>query len=569
MWRVAALVLCLAAPAPGPAGAQQDTLEAIGEVSDRLRYHYRTGTRLGLSGRSRISTDLDRYCDGGAGALCHGGDPDRGYCPRGVPCHPTEEFLVEGLLAVATEYPQSGLAMGQAIYALTKFGRLSEASDLLDTCTAGGWWCEALEGYLLLSMGKGPEAEAAFRGGMTGAPAATRCSWGDALWLLGEWDQRRGNVDLLPDSRERTSEWSCAKRLAASDTIWWLADPLFSDEGNDRWAEHIARAMEAQFAAEISRAVRGSEVPERYLEYDWAMRVRRGVWDSFEIPPGGSGPRYWTSQEQAFYHFVPNVSPGDLSDPTWRLEGTILTEGFSPGYGPFRLMPVQFARFRSGVSLRIAVAGDLMASPLRRATEAEAHFVLSDGPGSVPLHLRKDVRRTNPVLLGEAPARDYVAGFEVLTEIGVGWDRRRITPLRSTGAELSDLLLFGPSEGAEPESMEEAATTMLGSANLERGGRLGIFWETYDAPEGTMLEFILTLERDPGRLVDKLTALFSGGSQEGRGRVRWTEPGTGGIHPRSLTLDLSDLDSGDYTLVLSVQWPGQSPVERRRSISVQ
>jgi hypothetical protein len=326
--------------------------------------------------------------------------------------------------------------------------------------------------------------------------------------------------------------------------------------------------MSARFAAEISRAVRGSEVPSRYLEHDWAMRVRRGAWDSFEAPLGGASVRYWTSLESASYRFVPDVVPGDFSSPTWSLQSTLRTEGFTPDMGPFYDLPIQLARFRVGDSLRIAAAGGLMASPLRRAVEATAHFVLTDGPESMPLHLIEEVRRTDPVFIGEAPSREYVAGFEVMTRIGIGWDRRLVSPIRIGGPEISDLLLFDPSEGSEPDSLQAAAATMLGSTTVERGGQVGVFWETYGAPEGTTLEFELKLERDPGRVVDRLRALFLRGPQEGRGRVSWNEPGTGNTHPRSVTLDLSDLEEGDYTLVLRVQWSGQPPIERSRILTI-
>jgi len=568
MWRALPLIVLAGIFTPELAEAQRDTLEAIDRVNRQLRYHYGTSPRGGLMAGGRLETDLDKYCDGGSGSLCHGGDPDRGYCPKDVPCHPTEEFLVEVLLKAATENPGSGYVMGQAVYALTKFGYQEEASNLVHACEAEGWWCNALRGYLLHSRGLVREAEALFREAMRRAPAPVMCLHGDAMWLLGEWDQRTGHVDALPQARDETSDWSCVERLLASDTIWWWADPLYNVEGNDRWTEHMARAMSARFAAEIRRAIRGSEVPSRYVDYDWAMRIRRGAWDSFEVPPGGASMRFWTSKEKALYHFLPEVKPDDLSNPTWSLQGTLQKEGFTPDYGPLYLLPVQLARFRVEDSLRIAAAGGLLASPLRRASGATAYFILTDGPESMPLRLVEEVRRTNPVFIGEAPARDYVAGFEVMTGIGIGWDRRLVSPLQSQGPELSDLLLFDPSERSEPDSLLEVAATMLGSTTIERGNRIGVFWETYDAPQGATLEFVLTLEGDPGRLVDRLTAFFSGGSQEGRGRVMWTEPATGGTHPRSVALDLTDLEEGDYTLVLRVQWPGQPPIERTRSLTI-
>ena len=109
---------------------------------------------------------------------------------------------------------------------------------------------------------------------------------------------------------------------------------------------------------------------------------------------------------------------------------------------------------------------------------------------------------------------------------------------------------------------------MLGSTRLEEGARLGVFWEVYGVREGETLSFELTLEREIGGLVDRLTGFFPGGSQEGRGRVAWTEPAAGETHPRGITLNLSDLRTGEYILVLTVQWPGQPRLERRRALRV-
>ena len=567
----AALAATLAAASLSPAilpTNQADTLDAIRRVNLLLGTHYETSPRLAHFRGPRLGNTRDRYCDGGEGDLCHGGDPDRDYCPIDVLCHPNEDRLVEVLSEAATEYPASGYLMGQAVYALTKFGHPREAVELVNACEAEEWWCDALRGYVLHSMGHVTEAESLFREAMRGSPAPVMCSFRDALWLLGKWDQRTGGVEDLPDAREETSEWSCVDRLSASDTIWWWADPLYSVEGNDRWVEHIARAMSARFAAEIRRATRGADVPLRYLEHDWAMRVRRGPWDSFERLPGGSALRMWTSQENARYHFVPDVEPGALAKPTWRLLGGVQDEGYTPDYGPLFPIPVQLARFIAQDSLLIAVAGSLEDSPIERASSVTAYFFLTDGPGSLPLQLVADSSGETPVLLGQAAVRDYVASFEVVTRIGIGWHRQAVSPLAAHGPEVSDLLLYDPSERSEPDSLLAATASMLGSTTLERAARLGVFWETYGVPQGATLEFELRLERDTGRLVDRLTGLFPGGSQEARGRVAWTEPGSTGTHPSAISLDLNDLRSGEYALILTVQWPGQPVMERRREFRV-
>ena len=433
-WILVPVVLCLI---PIPAEAQPDTLEAIGRVKHLLRIRYQPGSRSNVRVTGRSLANVDQRCVGGDGYLCHGGDPDRGYCPKDVLCHPAEESLIDGLWEEAVQNPGSAYLMGQATYALAKFGFLAYAQELVSHCRADSWWCKALQGYVQQRFGRGGEAELLLREALETAPSEVRCAWGDAMWLLGEWDQRRVSVDFVPESREETLDWSCEQRLAASDTIWWMADPLFSDTENNRWTEHMARAMSARFAGEIREAVRGARLSSRDYEANWAMHIRRGSWDSFEVPLGRAPPEFWTSEENALYHFVPEVAPGDLANATWHLSSDLKKEGFTPNQGAFFAISVQYARFLAAGFLLVAAAGDLLDTPLRRASSAHAYLVLSEGPGEAPLRFEKTVTDEKPAFLEAAQPRDYVVSFEVTTRLGIGWDRQRLPALRPTGPEIS------------------------------------------------------------------------------------------------------------------------------------
>jgi len=559
-------------PSPAVTGSAApsapDTLDGIGEATRLLRVHYRPiGPSASFRGRGSGGV-VDRYCNGGEGLACHGGDPDRGPCPAGVPCHPDEGFLVEGLQEEALRYPTSGLLVGQAVYALTKVGRVEEAQEVVEACEAEAWWCEALQGYVLYSYAPLDEVEEQFRSALAEAPSDIACRWGDATWLLGDWDQRTGGMESLPPGKEATEDWDCGTLLAVSDTLWWLADPLLSVEGNDRWTTHIARAMAGQLHEDLRRMIRGAELPREEREWSWAMRIRRGPWDSWEQLPGRNEFRYWTSDEGARYHFIPELQPDDLGHPVWELQGDLQKEGYTPDYGTLYPIPVQIARFRRGDSLGVVAAGDLEASRLRRAVETTTHFVLSDAPGSLPLHLRHQARRERPILFGEAPPRRFLTSFEVFSDLGIGVNRQFISPLAMEGPEISDLLLFDSSDEETPDALESVLSSTLGSPRVEEGGTMGVFLEIYGAPAGTPMSFELTLQREAGGLVDRLVGLFPGGSREGRGRVAWTEPSAGDTHPRAVKLDLSHLSQASYELILRVSWDGRPPLERRKRFSV-
>jgi len=472
-----------------PAGLSPDTMEGIRRITALLRNHYRGIDRLSSERGRRPSPRQDRLCRGDEGSVCHGGDPDRGICNAGVPCHPTEEFLLEGLREEAVLFPRSGFLMGQAVYALTKFGRVEGAQELVEACEADPWWCQALEAYVLYSSyAPMVEVEARFRRAMESAPREIRCQWGDATWLLGEWDQRVGGRAYLPEAWEATRDWDCQRRLAASDTLFWLADPLYSREGNDRWTVHMARAMAAHLYADLREAVRGRPFPAEEEARDWAMRIRRGPWDSYQFMGGGRSVSLWTSQGAARYHFLPEVSLEDLSQPRWQLQGDILHEGYTPEYGPLFIIPAQVARFREDGNLKVAAAAGVEASRLGRALDLTAHLVLTPGPRQVSALETREFRQERPMVLTRSEPADYVVSLEVETDLGIGLHRELITPLRMDEPEVSDLALFdaedtdlalfqpestglnpGGSEGITPEASGRngGSRPILGGAGVE------------------------------------------------------------------------------------------------------
>lgn len=110
---------------------------------------------------------------------------------------------------------------------------------------------------------------------------------------------------------------------------------------------------------------------------------------------------------------------------------------------------------------------------------------------------------------------------------------------------------------------------MLGSTNLGTAREVGVFWEVYGIPAEEEIAFDLTLERATGGLVERLRGFFPGGEREGRGQVTWTEPSLGLAHPRGITLNLSGLQPGDYTLVIRARRGSAVNLERRRELRIE
>ncbi|MGH7558722.1 MAG: hypothetical protein ACREMD_13270, partial [Gemmatimonadota bacterium] len=133
---------------------------------------------------------------------------------------------------------------------------------------------------------------------------------------------------------------------------------------------------------------------------------------------------------------------------------------------------------------------------------------------------------------------------------------------------LSDLLLID-SVAPLPRSLEEAAPRARGTARVDPGGSVGVFWELYP-PGGGPYEARLSI-----RLRDERGGFWKGlgaalGLTERQGgsvALEWIEPISAGaaVQPRALVLALPDLPAGSYALELEVVLPDsrRARVERR------
>jgi hypothetical protein len=202
-------------------------------------------------------------------------------------------------------------------------------------------------------------------------------------------------------------------------------------------------------------------------------------------------------------------------------------------------------------------------------------LVRTTAPDSVERLARHAVRNaTSIVLTGRIPAGPAVVGTEVLAPRGETSVRTRfgVTPpaalsaLKPGEAAISDPVLLAPSESAT--SAEGALDRMLGST-VVRAKKIGLYWETYGYAPGDSVDVALIVTR-----TEKLSAFRRIGMKlriahdlNGTVAVRWSEPQAGHdawaipskvpIQARVVTLDLSQLEPGQYTVQVQAGRKGE------------
>lgn len=131
----------------------------------------------------------------------------------------------------------------------------------INNCDTVLWWCDALRGMVHHRLGNTVVAEQHFERMFSAMPQKESCVWR----MLG----------LLPRA-------TCAEASPASDSLmWWLADPLWLEPGNDRWTEHLSRHVLFRVFEQHDEMLRRARNSPRQAKsmVDWgrALRLSRAV----------------------------------------------------------------------------------------------------------------------------------------------------------------------------------------------------------------------------------------------------------------------------------------------------
>ena len=152
--------------------------------------------------------------------------------------------LITNLESAARELPGDAWLAGQRVRFAVDQRDWDASKRAAAECRSSRWWCSALAGYALYASGEPAKADSAFEVSIKAMPAAERCGWTNVSLLLDESAQKSYNS--IP----------CEARDTINARIWWLADPLYTEPGNERRAEHYSRLVLATIRSAVEPAER-------------------------------------------------------------------------------------------------------------------------------------------------------------------------------------------------------------------------------------------------------------------------------------------------------------------------
>jgi hypothetical protein len=578
--RIAALALAAAAMAADPLPAQEPAADAsegsaasdgVTPAADSARLlrqarsvqagfeRYRA-SRLPrtLSGRGGRSSGL---CDERIGRYCMWFTRDTLYQPgEEVEAVDTRrERLLQALDSAAAAIPGDPWVAGQRVRYLVEAGENDLAWGAAAECRAAGWWCTALQGYVLHHAGSIPEAEAAFEAVLAAMNDQDRRFWTDLRLVLPRGEQRAyGRMDE-------------AARGQFERRFWWLADPFWMRPGNDRRTEHFARwVMDGmQEGARNTEGERwSSDLREILIRF--GNPTARERYDVGSLGATGMVTYYPTWSWEYLPPTDAVLAPHEIQPGDWRLNDIRTRTSYRPLYAErFVDLPHQVARFRRGGRTALVAA---YAVP--EAFGARGGGPVEDGAVWYDAHGERRVeaeRAGRSAFRLDVPSIPGVISIEALATDANTAARARfgLAPPEGAGLSLSDVLLLSDAR-ARPASLDEAVAVARGSTETRAGDGLALYWEIYGLPaDAEEVTVAVGISGGSAGWVRRRMEALGVVSAPDPVRIRWDEAVDGSVVARSIAIGIpADARPGTYTLELSVQVPGHAAATAEREITV-
>lgn len=484
-------------------------------------------------------------CDAHIGRFCQWNNDDdtvEAKQPRVI--KRAREALVASLDSQAKKSPRDGWITGQRVRYLIEARNDTGALRVARECQAVEWWCAALEGLALHEQGDGVGADSAFSRALRTMPAGERCKWTDMTPLLD------------PALRNRFKKVGCGRNEKVAERLWWLADPFWSLEGNERRNEHYARHTMAKIEEPARNTFNmswSSDLREMIVRYGWSRYWTRGP-GTYHEPQNGPISGHEATPN---YHFVPVSLSADTMATSFKfdLDLNSSSERYSPVMARrvFEIEP-QVALFRRGDSTRVVVAYDVSVRKNLDSMDFAGALALAPDEKTPPT-LSTDSAGRRGALSAIVESKPHVMSLEVVDSVnrrGAAWKRMvlKMRPRRPEEIALSDPLLFEVTTDSAVGDLETAMKFALGSNKVPRG-KVGIYWETYGLAQSDSTQPVsLTLTRVQVGAFRRLGESIGLASRMSPLKIQWNQVNGSTIAYRAVVLDLSLIPAGKYDLTI-------------------
>jgi hypothetical protein len=564
LWAVATVTFVLALPAYGQA-VHLGTVDQTDIVSS-ARAAQASFERRRIRYLPVNLTSFGGDCDEVIGRICTTYSEGEWYpVPEDDEIVRMRARLLERLDSMQVWAPGSDWILGQRVWYRIEGGDAAAALTVATECNdSHGWWCDALRGLALQTIGDYGASLTAFESALEGMDPTQADEWRVPRWSVDS--KGRGLLDDLKEDRTARGE--------LIDRLWTLADPLYLVPGNDRRTEHYAR-----WTASGIRA--GARNPfllpwGRDLEQ---LTVRNGWEMGWERRPG----RGFDPEDDAVGHQHPEgrdfMPPGEaLERPTTmtsedlRADRTSPRSLYAPAYAPVLLpMDGQIAMFPRGAETVVVATHFLPTDTTFHAEhdhplpwmELGPHGGEEDRVGLFVLNLEngavqgiEKLGRSEGTLLLQVPTTPMIISAESWApsqrragRIRIGRPERRALEDLAT---LSDLLLLAPSR-SEPERLEDAVPLALPRTELTTNQPFAIGWEVAGLGfRAETLRFRVSVERIDRSVINRIGGFLGLSDRPQPLELSWEEPAPDepGYDFHHLSLDLPPLEPGRYEIRL-------------------
>ncbi|MBC8086932.1 MAG: hypothetical protein H7Z40_06675 [Phycisphaerae bacterium] len=548
------------------------------------------------------------------------------------------ELLIEQLLRAQKATPNDVWISQQLVRFVNDQIDPNRTVAIAQTCQGNTRSCDDLAGYALWRSGRMVAADSLFRRGYV-AP------FGRKLLAPTEMVSPTFATPLFTDTRECLDaedyamferfrrqdlrQQSCSEQRAVMANLWWLADPLWSLPGNERFVEHRARAVYVLARSDgdqderniFARPYGGNAMRELIIRYGpqsstyFAGGSRYGRNANFNRNAGARSftgniqrvimsPRVVNRYNRDRSALIPSIEA--IRDPL-----ALSTEHFRihPDTGDAQLFWQPYEQMRLALKIDSLPAGQ--SAMLRRDTSVIYQRAIDDPLPSyqskllATAHLAGGTTEANTRILATTQTaegytlrlrtflapRPIVLSAEVLPRAeGTAALRSRyaVRPppsLRQMSASefaLSEPVLMRlPNSTMLPPSDEASVLRLMaGTTTITTAEPVAFYWESYGFAPGDTVQIELKIRRDDDRSTARRvgSALGLASALRDSVSIRWTEPdgqrsstvvGSSSTPTigRTIAVNLNALAAGDYVAIIEMR-KGTSAARSERKFTV-